>query len=313
MFLGIDTSCYTTSIALFDDKRKLVFDQRILLTVKKEACGLRQSEMVFQHVRNMPILFDKLLGQNRYNITAIGVSSKPRLLENSYMPAFVAGTSFAKSLSLALGVKLYLLDHQQNHIRAGLWNVGKNPKEFIVLHASGGTTDLLLVKQDGKNLNIKTLGQSLDLNAGQFVDRVGLLLGLDFPCGSKLEQLALTAQDVVNVPVFVKDSQVSFSGPLTAVEKMIKKDIDKASIAQGVQKALADSFSKLLLNACKKTCCKEALLVGGVSANKFICNYVQDKLTQNNIQLYLPEAKFCGDNAIGCADAAYYHWIGEPK
>lgn len=309
MFLGIDTSCYTTSIALLSKEGALLQEQRQLLEVKPDGCGLRQSEMVFQHMRNLPVLFEKVFATCSGKVNAVAVSERPRPLAASYMPAFVCGTSFARAIASVNSVPLYLTSHQQNHIEAGLWSA-EGPKAgcFIALHASGGTTDVLLVQREGVNLSVEQLSSGLDLHAGQFVDRVGVELGLSFPCGKQLELLAQKANTPAQIPVAVKGLAMSFSGPLTATKKLLAQGLAKEDIAMGVQIALAKSFAKLLANVCAKTGVNEVLFVGGVASNIFIRDFLVQKLGQESIMLHFPQPVFCSDNAVGCAVVALRNW-----
>jgi N6-L-threonylcarbamoyladenine synthase len=308
VFLGIDTSCYTTSAALLDGGGALLSDQRQLLSVKKYCRGLRQAEMVFQHVKNLPVLLEKVCG-GRPPILAIGVSSRPRASSSSYMPAFMSGVSLARSLAAALGVEFYTLSHQENHVEAGLWSAGVPERErLIVLHISGGATDLLLARNKGASWDILRIGGGSDLKAGQYVDRIGIALGLSFPAGPELEKLAARAADAPVLPVAVDGLTVSFSGPLTAGEKLLRQGITPEAAAASVQLVLAESFARLLKNACQSAACRDVLLVGGVSANCFIKNYLREKLAGKDITLYFPPPRFCQDNAVGCAVAARRGW-----
>ena len=181
IYLGIDTSCYTTSVALMDEAGQLLGEARQILSVKPGRCGLQQSEMVFQHTRNLSRLMEEAVGQALgsvktgdgstangvaveedgtanasglaglasagYELAAIGVSGYPRPLENSYMPAFLAGLSVARSLAAVTGARLEIISHQENHLEAGLWSAGGPAVDrFLLLHASGGTTDVLLAE-----------------------------------------------------------------------------------------------------------------------------------------------------------------------
>lgn len=309
VFLGIDTSCYTTSIALLDCLGSLLADERILLTVKPNGCGLRQSEMVFQHTKNLPLLFESSFCQKKYKINAVAVSSQPRSQEESYMPAFLCGLSLGRTLSATAGVPLYLTSHQENHIQAGLWSINRlKAGRFIVLHISGGTTDLLFVDKTVSKIKIEEFGGSSDLNAGQYIDRIGVEMGLHFPAGKELEKLALKSTDSIDIPVAVNGLSVSYSGPFTATKKLLAKGLPKADLAAGVQKSIAKGLKKLLLNACNYKECSEVLLVGGVASNLFIRDYLNKKLEKNDVQIYFPEPAFCSDNAVGCAAIAWQQW-----
>lgn len=232
VYLGIDTSCYTTSVALIGREGGLVGEARRILQVKPGCRGLQQSEMVFQHTRNLPILLEEVL-KKPLKVIGIGVSARPRPLEDSYMPAFLVGLGLARSLAAVNEIPLWQISHQENHLEAGLWSAqGPDADRFLLLHASGGTTDLLLAeKQTDSTYALTQAGGSKDLHAGQFVDRVGVALGLQFPAGAALEQLAATAADCIELPVAVRQGDVSLSGPATAALRKIEAGADPAALA----------------------------------------------------------------------------------
>lgn len=302
-YLGIDTSCYTTSVAVMSDDGQLLSEARQILSVKPGRCGLQQSEMVFQHTRNLPLLIEKALHDCDAAVSAIGVSGCPRPVEDSYMPAFLAGVSAARAVAAVSRVPLYIISHQENHMEAGIWSAGgPETANFLMLHASGGTTDMLLAQQtaDGRYL-LQQVGGSMDLHAGQFIDRVGVALGLQFPTGPQLEKLAETAPHMTELPVSVRKLQVSLSGPATAALRKLQAGEDKAALALGVEYALAETFARMLRNGAAAYQVADVLLVGGVASNKFIRAYVESKLQKRNIRLWVPEARFSCDNASGCA------------
>lgn len=304
VYLGIDTSCYTTSVALLDEHGNLVADERRILKVKQDECGLQQSEMVYQHVRALPDLLEKVFLPD-YEVVGIGVSERPRPLAESYMPAFLVGLGTAKTLAQALQVKLYLQSHQENHLLAGLWSAKDFKSDrFIMLHASGGTTDVLLVESKGKNYSLTQIGGSIDLHAGQFIDRVGVALGLQFPAGVALEKLAQDAQVSVTLPVSVKDNTCSLSGPATHALRLLKKGEDKCGVALGVEECLGNTFGKMLVNTAKNKDVQDVLLVGGVSANNCICEICKNILAIQGIAFHRAEAKYSSDGAVGNAYAA---------
>ena len=302
-YLGIDTSCYTTSVAVIGEDGSLLSEARQILSVKPGRCGLQQSEMVFQHTRNLPLLMEKALQSDDIEICGVGVSCCPRPIADSYMPAFLAGVSAAKSIAAVSKIPLYTISHQENHMEAGMWSAGGPKAErFLMLHASGGTTDMLLAqkKADGCYL-LEQIGGSMDLHAGQFIDRVGVALGLQFPTGPELEKLAETADYMTELPVSVRKLQVSLSGPATAALRKLQAGEDKAALALGVEYALAETFARMLRNGAAAYDAADVLLVGGVASNKFIRAHVEEKLQKRNIRLWVPEARFSCDNASGCA------------
>ena len=300
--LGLDTSCYTTSVAIMDLSGNLLGDFRRILTVKAGGCGLAQSEMVFQHTRNLPELMEQIEAMEELQIVAIGATSRPRALEKSYMPAFLTGFGLARSLAKVLQVPLFALSHQENHLEAGLWSAGgPSTSHFLLLHASGGTTDIMSVVRQEDGFSLTTRGESIDLHAGQFVDRVGVALGLPFPAGPHLEKLAQEASTAYELPVAVHKEKISFSGPATAALRAITAGADSATIARGTEIAIGEAFNRSLRNICAKDNIQQVLLVGGVAANKFIRDLLITKLAKRNIKVYIPEAKYSGDGAVGSA------------
>ena len=366
VYLGIDTSCYTTSVAIMDEAGALLGEARQILSVRPGRCGLQQSEMVFQHTRNLPRLMEEAVGQvigcvttgagsvangvsvadeastagasglaglavAGYELAAIGVSGYPRPLEGSYMPAFLAGLSVARSVAAVTGAQLEVISHQENHLEAGLWSAGgPDVDRFLLLHASGGTTDVLLAeRQQNGRYRITEVGGSMDLHAGQFVDRIGVALGLQFPTGPALEALAekalartvevsacvseqsvasvseagAGAAPMVELPVSVRKLQVSLSGPCTAALRKLEAGAEPAALALGVEHALAETFARVLRNGAQEYRVRDVLLVGGVGSNNYIRQHVERKLAtlRYPVRLWVPEGRFSCDNATGCA------------
>ncbi|QDR80802.1 O-sialoglycoprotein endopeptidase [Sporomusa termitida] len=314
-FLGIDTSCYTSSVALLNEAGQLVADCRRILQVKAGSRGLQQSAMVFQHTRNLPELFAEACRElpGPVAFKGIAVSAYPRPLPDSYMPAFLVGDGYAKVLALSHNVPLQRISHQESHIFAGLWSAGgPGSAQFLAVHLSGGTTELMRVSaaagpQQAKRLKIEIIGCSQDIQAGQLVDRVGVLLGLPFPAGPHLE--ALAAQDrshAVKIPVCVRGTTVSFAGPETHVRKLVTQGTDRGAIAAGVELSIATAVMTMLKQAVASTGLTEVLLVGGVMANRFIRHYLSEQLERPGVaKLYFPENRYSPDNAAGAAYAAF--------
>ena len=306
VYLGIDTSCYTTSVAVLAEDGSLLGEARQILNVKPNRCGLQQSEMVFQHTRNLPRLVEEVLAGKNYKLQTIGVSGYPRPLENSYMPAFLAGMSVARCLAAATGAQLEIISHQENHLEAGMWSaVGPQAERFLLLHASGGTTDMLLAeRQENGRYKITEIGGSIDLHAGQFIDRIGVALGLQFPTGPALEKLAATAKEMVELPISVRKLQVSLSGSCTAALRKLEDGAEPAALAVGVEYALAETFARVLRKGAEQFDVDDVLLVGGVGSNEYIRQHVKNKLVKRRVQLWVPEGRFSCDNAVGCAALA---------
>lgn len=303
-YLGIDTSNYTTSVALVDSSGSLLYEQRRLLAVPRGQRGLRQSEAVFQHVRALPSLFPAADMLRR--VAAVGVSVRPRNVEGSYMPVFAVGHGYGRIAAASLRVPLLECSHQENHLAAGLWSVGWQPEEqFLTVHLSGGTTEVLAVKWNEER-EITVLGASRDINAGQFVDRVGVALGLPFPAGPQLEQLARQAKGRVRLATSVEGCDMSFSGPLSAALRLVG-DAEPPELARAVEDCIARALEKALLAAFHQTGCRQVLLMGGVAANGRIRKRLTKRLAHpaRNMELRFAAAQAARDSAIGAAILAW--------
>lgn len=306
LYLGIDTSNYTTSLAVVDSNGNLIIDERKILDVKNGEVGLRQSEALFQHIKNLPLLFDKVFKKiDKKEIKIVAVSAKPRPVEQSYMPVFLPGLNIAKILAGAWDIPLIQTTHQEGHIMAGLWSAGNCFwQRFNAIHISGGTTEVLDVTvQNLKPLifKIKKIGGTEDLHAGQFVDRIGVKLGLPFPCGPGLEKLAEKSQCAAEFPFSVKGLSISFSGPESHGQRLIEKGVDKSHIARGVENCLIKTLEKVIINVYYRNNSTNFLLVGGVASNKYLRTNLIDLIKSKNqeINLLFAEPSYSSDNAVG--------------
>jgi len=292
-FLGFDTSNYTTSAAVADSAGNIVLNLKLPLRVEAGERGLRQSDALFQHVVNLPQLTEKLRG---YKFAAVGYSASPRDEEGSYMPCFLAGTSAAYTAAAAADAKLYKFSHQTGHIRAALYSAGAEHllgSEFLAFHVSGGTTELL---RCGEDLSIEKIGETEDLNAGQLVDRAGVLLGMKFPCGPALEILAGDAVPAEKPKICVRELNCNLSGAENKVRKYIDEKIEAEKIASYVIEFIKLTLNKMTANALNLYPERKILFAGGVMSNKRIKNYFYDKYGA-----YFAEPQFSSDNAAGTA------------
>ena len=301
-FIGVDTSCYTTSVSCISAEG-IVFEKRTMLSVPLGARGLRQSDAVFQHVKNLPELTRALFeGVDRERIAAIAVSTKPTADEESYMPVFLAGKLNATAISAALDVPLYETTHQAGHVRAAMFGneAALNDGPFLAMHLSGGTTDLLTVGlSDGGVGAITKIGGCDDLHAGQFVDRVGVKMGLPFPSGVELEKIANRAKTrAIRLPSSVKGLVCSFSGQETQANRLLDGGEAKEEVAYAVYDCMARTFSKMLLSAMETYGCKTALISGGVSGSKLLREML---FRRTGKKLLFARDGLSSDNAVGAA------------
>lgn len=298
--LGLDTSNYTTSAAVFDGEGGR--NQGRLLEVRPGELGLRQSDALFQHVKHLPEVVEALLGEGGLGtVQAVGASTRPRAVEGSYMPCFLAGASQGQVLSQVLGVPFYAFSHQQGHLAAAAWSAGRLDlldRPFLAWHLSGGTTELLRVEpgEDGVAVRAEILGGTSDISAGQLIDRTGVLLGLPFPAGKEVEKLSRQAQKREYYKVKVNGLTFSLSGMENKVRQMVQRGEEPAEIAWFAQETVCR-----VVQACTKAAMEAypglpVLCSGGVASN----GRLKELLRQNCGALFA-QPQFSTDNAMGTA------------
>lgn len=294
--VGFDTSNYTTSIAAFDGKDGINCSR--LLPVKPGELGLRQSDAVFSHNKSLPELSGRLFSDAR-EIAAVGVSTRPRAVDGSYMPCFMVGYSHAKLLSDALGVPLFEVSHQQGHVAACLWSAGRldlMDRPHLAWHLSGGTTELLLVEPEGKNVTCTKIGGTTDISAGQLIDRTGVMLNLPFPAGRHVDALS---KEAVNTDLFkVKCSGLEFS--LSGVQNKVQQYAETNSPAETAAYALrcvCYAVQTATRNAQKAYPGLEVVFSGGVASNSMLRQVMQGAV--------FSEPAYSTDNAMGVAVLAH--------
>lgn len=300
--LGIDTSCYTTSAALVSASGRLIASARRLLEVKEGARGLMQSEGVFQHVKNLPEMIRQVMDQaDGAEICAVSASVRPRPAEESYMPVFRTGESQARAAAALLRVPFYPTSHQQGHVRAAMVDSSiEGGEPFLALHLSGGTTELLY--SEGETLTL--LGGSLDLHAGQLVDRTGVRMKMPFPAGPYLEKLAMQGKAQGLIGVSVKDIDCCLAGAENKTAKWIEEDsMPREQIAAEVFDFLARTIERQIENACEKTGAKQALLAGGVASSTLLREMLTARAKKRRLdcRLCFARPELSGDNAVGVA------------
>ncbi|MBB6216629.1 N6-L-threonylcarbamoyladenine synthase [Anaerosolibacter carboniphilus] len=304
-YLGIDTSNYTTSMAVVDAAGLLIYEKRKLLEVKKGERGLRQSDALFQHVLTMPELFeDFTLHVDSGQIKKVIVSSRPRPVENSYMPVFRAGQSYGKVLASTLNCGYQEFSHQENHIKAAEWSAGANlGDQFIAIHISGGTTEILkIIKKQNAGYDIVQIGGTKDISIGQLIDRIGVSLGLDFPAGKALDRMAVNSESFdFKLPASVKGTFMNLSGPETKAMRAIAQGGDSHGIAWATFQCISKSLEAAILNACQDTALHQVIIVGGVASSSYIRDFLSHSHKLEGIDIHYGDAKYCTDHAVGTA------------
>lgn len=298
--LGIDTSNYTTSVAIYDDENNSVISQRKLLPVKEGEKGIRQSDAVFHHTVQLPQLINDLTNSFKGEISSVGVSTKPCNADDSYMPCFLSGIAVAESITSLFNIPLYKFSHQDGHIAAALYSANKLDlieKEFFAFHISGGTSQVLKVKHDNKYFKTEIISDTLDLKAGQAIDRVGIMLGLRFPCGPELEKIALNSNlNLKNEKVFRRDGKFSLSGVENKCRKMFDDGESPENIAfyciNYIRSALDDTVNEIIDKYGKLP----LIFSGGVMSNSIIRS---DFISRYDA--HFAEPQYSSDNACGIA------------
>lgn len=272
-YLGIDTSNYTTSAALYDSDSRAVRMEKMLLPVKEGALGLKQSEAVFHHVRQLPGLMQSLFSDRQPAVAAIGVSAAPRRQEGSYMPCFLVGESTAASVSAALSVPLYTFSHQEGHVMAALYSADRMDlleREFYAFHVSGGTTECLLVRYQNHRFDIRILASSLDLKAGQAIDRAGVMLGLPFPAGKELDALACRCGEEIRLKPRLKGLDCSLSGLENQCRRLLNEGRTREYIAKYCITFVKETIAAMTEGVLREYGEKPVVYAGGVMANSII-------------------------------------------
>lgn len=322
--LGLDTSNYTSSVALIDSDWNIVVDKRIPIKVEEGMKGIRQSEALFQHLDNVPMLLEDILRKYGHSIKAVCASAKPRPIEGSYMPVFKAGLNYGQVAANSLNIPFYETSHQEGHIEAGKYGVLPNfTEEIAVYHLSGGTTEILLKNQ--------IIGGTKDISFGQLIDRLGVAAGFPFPAGAKLDEIACSfdrkgsyfnmefsefkKSNNINKkidpqiknqfkPIATDELEINLSG----LDSQLKRIIEKEPSDEVIQQTVVAVFN--LITQCLITLTKRVkkqyniscvLFVGGVSSSKYIRDALTEEFTDLGVQVCFARQDLASDNAVGTA------------
>ena len=316
LFLGVDTSNYTTSAALVGEDVEVLLNCKLPLPVKEGERGLRQSDAVFHHVKNLPTaareVREALKNAPEHRLAAVGCSATPRDAEGSYMPCFLAGLSSAEMTAAAAGIPLYRFSHQAGHVMAALVSATSGAADerekylkepFLAFHVSGGTTDLLLCEPDDeKILKITEIGGSRDINAGQAIDRTGVLMGLSFPAGAAMDKAACAYEGRTAIPrISVDGTRANLSGIENKAQQLWEKTGDVGEVSAMTFGFLTRTLEEMTKNALKQHGNLPVLYAGGVMSSVFI----RRMLSRYGL---FADAAFSSDNAAGTAALAAYKW-----
>lgn len=306
-YLGIDSSCYTTSLAVCDGAGRIVYNYRKLLSVKDKALGLRQSEAVFLHIRNYTELLREVDLSSFGKLCGVCVSVTPRSIEGSYMPVFNAGEMVACSAASAAGAPIERTSHQKGHLYAALIGNDLSSDRFIAVHLSGGTSEILLAEKKETDYSLEIVGGTMDISAGQLIDRTGVRLGFAFPSGNYVEKAAVKCAENVSDRYKISLSGIDFN--LSGVEAQVMRDIDSGTdmqvVCRAVEDAVSKTLSKCILSACKEYGVHDVLFFGGVICNEYIREITRASLACEGLTAFYAGKEYSGDNACGVASCAY--------
>lgn len=297
-FVGFDTSNYTTSVAVVNYEGEIIANLKAPLPVASGARGLRQSDAVFAHVKNLPELCDELKEiLSEYEPVAVGVSSRPRSVEGSYMPCFLSGEVAAHSFAAARALPIYEFSHQDGHVEAAYHSSGADIEgDFAAFHVSGGTTEILYVKRQDDGFSVELIGGTEDLNAGQSIDRAGVMMGMKFPCGAAMDRLAdENRAKLPPIKISVKGLSCNLSGAENLASKLWQETQDTRIVSAFVFEYVARTIKKLTDNLRELYPEIPIIYAGGVMSS----NYIRSRLEEQGVYFARPELS--ADNAAGIA------------
>jgi len=304
--VAFDTSNYKTSVAAIHRNGSIKADLRRLLHVKQGEKGLRQSEAIFQHMENLPLLISEIFASIKgEEVAAVAASDKPRRIEGSYMPCFKAGEAFGSALASVLNVPYFRFSHQEGHLEAVKeYSIFKDDDQYLAMHLSGGTTEILRVSP-----HIEIIGGTKDISFGQTIDRAGVLLGMNFPCGEEMDAIAMKEGNATNFfkPIPIEGSYINLSGLDTQVKRTIETMRAENSLTEnvivGIIKEIFDKIALCLIQLIKISTDREGinkvLLAGGVSSSKYIRSMINQHFRDGGVFVDFGSHELASDNAVG--------------
>ena len=299
-FVGIDTSNYTTSVAVCDFDGNIVANLKSPLSVKEGERGLRQSDALFAHTKNMPELMERLSHiLEEYVPVAIGCSERPRSIEGSYMPCFLSGVAVAKSMCAVSGIPLYGFSHQDGHIEAAYYSSGADVGgDFAAFHVSGGTTEILYVKRKSDGFSVELVGGTKDLNAGQCIDRTGVMMEMKFPCGAEMDRLATNfTEKPKGIKISTEGMYCNLSGVENQVAKLYESTKDKTLVSAYTFEYIAKTLYSMTDALRNEYPDIPIIYAGGVMSS----TYIKERLSVKRKNIYFAKPDFSADNAAGIA------------
>ncbi len=304
--LGIETSCDETAVAIYHAEKGLI--SHVLYSqadTHSEYGGVVPEIASRDHIRKLVPLIKQTLSDSNLSskdINGIAYTAGPGL-----MGALLVGAATARSLAWAWQIPAIAVHHMEGHLLAPMLEADPPHFPFVALLISGGHSLLIEVTGIGQ---YRLLGESLDDAAGEAFDKTAKMLGLGYPGGPRLAELAEQGQPRFKFPRPMTDRpglEFSFSGlktfTLNTLQNSDKTEQDKADIALAFQQAMAETLSIKCKRALQQTGLKTLVIAGGVSANKSIRQHLIDMTEALGAKAYFPRHEFCTDNGAMIAYA----------
>ena len=311
--LTIETSCDETSVAILRDGREVLSNiVSTQIEIHKNYGGVVPEIASREHISNISYVVEEAIreaGINFSDLEYIGVTYGPGLIG-----ALLVGVSYAKALAYALNIPIVPTHHIAGHISANYLTYKELEPEFLSLVVSGGHTHLIYVKD---YTEFEILGKTRDDAVGEAFDKVARTLGLKYPGGPEVSKLAKLGKPSYKLPkTKFEDYDFSFSGIKTAViniahkegEKLIKEDL-----AASFENTVCEELVSTTIRVMKDKNINKIALAGGVSANLKLRELLKSEAEKNGFEVYLPDLKYCTDNAAMIGAAAYYNFISGKK
>lgn len=307
--LSIESSCDETSVAIIKDGRNVL--SNIISTqieIHKQFGGVVPEIASRKHLTNISYVVKEAL--DKANITFkdidyIGVTYGPGLIG-----ALLVGVSYAKSLAYSLNIPIVPTHHIEGHIAANYLTYEKLKPPFLALVVSGGHSHLIFVKDYTK---FEIIGKTRDDAVGEAFDKVARVLGLPYPGGPEVSKLAIEGNNTYKLPKTKFDNlDFSFSGIKTSVINIAHKEKDnlrREDMACSFEQTVCEELTENAIKAMKQLNLKDIVLAGGVSANRVLRKMIEEKANENGYSSYMPELKYCTDNAAMIGSAAHYNFI----
>jgi len=289
--LGIECTAHTFGCGVVKNG-KILSNVRDMYTTQKG--GIIPVDAARHHEKVAQEIYEKALGDakiNEENIDAIALSNAPGLA-----PCLLAGMKFAKSLAKKLKKKIVPVNHCIAHLEIGR-SVGT--KDPVMLYVSGANTQVIAYDA-GK---YRIFGETLDVGVGNFIDNFARYLGLGFPGGPKVEQLALLSNQYVELPYTVKGMDIALSGILTNLKQKVQKGINKEDLCFSMQETVFAMLVEVAERAMAHTGKKELLLAGGVVCNSRLQEMCRIMCRERNAKMFVPEKPLLVDNGVMIAYA----------